>query len=91
MFCFSPGTSENLVPEGRMKNKIKVFRAMYDLTQEDLAREVGVTRQTILAIEKGKYDPSLELAFKIARRFEVTIEELFTFDESTPGTENENA
>ncbi|WP_373839537.1 helix-turn-helix transcriptional regulator [Methanospirillum sp.] len=74
-----------------MKNKIKVFRAMYDLTQEDLAREVGVTRQTILAIEKGKYDPSLELAFKIARRFEVTIEELFTFDESTPGTENENA
>ena len=74
-----------------MKNKIKVFRAMYDLTQDDLAREVGVTRQTILAIEKGKYDPSLELAFKIARRFEVTIEELFTFDESTPGTENENA
>ena len=91
MFCFSPGTSENLVPEGRMKNKIKVFRAMYDLTQEDLAREVGVTRQTILAIEKGKYDPSLELAFKIARRFEVTIEELFTFDELTPGTGDENA
>jgi putative transcriptional regulator len=70
------------VPEGRMKNKIKVFRAMYDLTQEDLAREVGVTRQTILAIEKGKYDPSLELAFRMARRFQVTIEEIFIFEEN---------
>ena len=65
-----------------MKNKIKVFRAMHDLTQEDLAREVGVTRQTILAIEKGKYDPSLELAFKMARRFQVTIEDIFVFEES---------
>ena len=76
--------NENLGPEGRMKNKIKVFRAMYDLTQEDLAREVGVTRQTILAIEKGKYDPSLELAFRMARRFQVTIEEIFVFDEAPP-------
>ena len=58
---------------------------MYDLTQEDLAREVGVTRQTILAIEKGKYDPSLELAFRMARRFQVTIEEIFVFDDSPPG------
>ncbi|KAF5091638.1 helix-turn-helix transcriptional regulator [Methanospirillum purgamenti] len=66
-----------------MKNKIKVFRAMYDLTQEDLAREVGVTRQTILAIEKGKYDPSLELAFRMARRFQVTIEEIFIFEENS--------
>ena len=67
-----------------MKNKIKVFRAMHDMTQEDLAREVGVTRQTILAIEKGKYDPSLELAFKMARRFQVTIEDIFVFEESAP-------
>ncbi len=67
-----------------MKNKIKVFRAMHDLTQEDLAREVGVTRQTILAIEKGKYDPSLDLAFKMARRFQVTIEDIFVFEESAP-------
>jgi len=65
-----------------MKNKIKVFRAMHDLTQEDLAKEVGVTRQTILAIEKGKYDPSLELAFRMARRFQVPIEELFSYPES---------
>jgi putative transcriptional regulator len=63
-----------------MKNKIKVFRAMHDLTQEDLALEIGVTRQTILAIEKGKYVPSLDLAFRIARHFNVTIEEVFTYE-----------
>lgn len=71
----------NMEPGGRMKNKIKVFRAMNDLTQEDLAEEVGVTRQTILAIEKGKYDPSLELAFRIAYRFGVHIEEIFSYEE----------
>lgn len=65
-----------------MKNKIKVFRAMHDLTQETLAQELGVTRQTILAIEKGKYDPSLLLAFKIARFFGVTIEDVFLYEES---------
>jgi putative transcriptional regulator len=65
-----------------MKNKIKVFRAMHDLTQEDLAQAIGVTRQTILAIEKGKYVPSLDLAFKIARHFKVNIEEVFQFDEA---------
>ncbi|MDD4299995.1 MAG: helix-turn-helix transcriptional regulator [Methanomicrobium sp.] len=63
-----------------MKNRIKVFRAMNDLTQEALAAEVGVTRQTILAIEKGKYDPSLDLAFKIAKRFNVSIEEVFIYE-----------
>lgn len=63
-----------------MKNRIKVFRAMHDLTQEALAHDLGVTRQTILAIEKGKYDPSLDLAFKIARYFGVSIEEIFTYD-----------
>jgi len=65
-----------------MKNKIKVFRAMHDLTQEALANELGVTRQTILAIEKGKYDPSLELAFKIARYFGVSINEVFVYGET---------
>ncbi|MFA5267996.1 MAG: helix-turn-helix transcriptional regulator [Methanoregula sp.] len=63
-----------------MKNKIKVFRAMHDMTQEDLAQAIGVTRQTILAIEKGKYVPSLDLAFKIARNFNVTIEEVFQYE-----------
>ncbi len=60
-----------------MKNRLKVFRAMHDLTQEDLAEKLGVTRQTINAIEKQRYNPSLELAFKLADFFGVTIEELF--------------
>ena len=60
-----------------MQTKLKVYRAMRDLTQEDLAREIGVTRQTIIAIEKGKYNPSLELAFRIAGYFEVSIEDIF--------------
>jgi putative transcriptional regulator len=64
-----------------MKNRIKVHRAMHDLTQEDLAKAIGVTRQTILAIEKGKYVPSLDLAFRIARYFEVNIEEIFFYGE----------
>ena len=75
-----PGNTETLRP---MKNKIKVFRAMHDLTQEDLAGAIGVTRQTILAIEKGKYVPSLDLAFRIARYFDVTIEEVFQYCEET--------
>ncbi len=63
-----------------MKNKIKVYRAMTAPTQEGLAQPLGVPRQTILAIEKGKYDPSLELAFRMARYFNTTIEEIFTFE-----------
>ncbi len=73
-----PGSTERA---NAMKNKIKVFRAMHDLTQEALANDLGVTRQTILAIEKGKYDPSLELAFKIARYFGVSIEDIFIYGE----------
>ena len=64
----------------RMKNKIKVYRAMHDLTQDNLAHSLGVTRQTILAIEKGKYDPSLELAFKMAQYFNTTVDELFIYE-----------
>ncbi|HTY15440.1 MAG TPA: helix-turn-helix transcriptional regulator [Methanoregulaceae archaeon] len=63
-----------------MKNKIKVFRAIRGLRQEDLAREVSVSRQTIVAIETGKYDPSLDLAFKIARFFNVPVEEVFVYE-----------
>ncbi|MEM4188687.1 MAG: helix-turn-helix transcriptional regulator [Candidatus Hadarchaeum sp.] len=65
-----------------MKNKLKVYRAMHDLTQEDLAQKLGVTRQTIIAIERGKYDPSLLLAFKIARFFKVKIEDIFIPNEN---------
>ena len=64
-----------------MKNKIKGYRAMQDLIQEDLAKAIGVTRQTILAIEKGKYVPSLDLAFRISRHFKVNIEEVFSYEE----------
>ncbi len=60
-----------------LKNKIKVFRAMHDLTQEDLARRVGVSRQTINSIEKGKYVPSVLIALKIAKVFNVNLEEIF--------------
>ena len=64
-----------------MENKLKVFRAMKDLTQEDLAMELEVTRQTIIAIEKNKYDPSLNLAFKMAEFFKVKIEDIFIYNE----------
>jgi putative transcriptional regulator len=63
-----------------MKNRIKVYRAMRNLTQEALADQLGVTRQTILAIEKGKYDPSLELAFRISKLFRVSIDKMFFFE-----------
>ena len=63
-----------------MKNKIKVLRAKADITQKELAAEVEVTRQTINALEKGKYNPSLPLAFKIANYFGVTIEDVFTYE-----------
>jgi len=63
-----------------MKNRLKVYRAIRDLTQEALAEKLGVTRQTVISIEKGKYDPSLELAFRIARLLEVRIEDVFVYD-----------
>jgi putative transcriptional regulator len=60
-----------------MKNKLKVLRAERDWTQADLACHLEVSRQTINAIEKGKFDPSLPLAFKAARLFKMAIEEIF--------------
>tara|TARA_R110001592_G_C13155270_1_gene748469 strand:+ start:897 stop:1097 length:201 start_codon:yes stop_codon:yes gene_type:complete len=60
-----------------MKNKLKVLRAEKDMTQADLADSLAVSRQTINAIEKGKFDPSLPLAFKISKLFELSIEEIF--------------
>lgn len=60
-----------------MKNRLKVLRAERDWTQEDLAQRAAVSRQTINAIETGKYNPSLDLAFKLAALFEQTIEEMF--------------
>ncbi len=63
-----------------MKNTLKVQRAMRDWSQADLAGCLGVSRQTVNALETGKYDPSLPLAFKIARLFDATIEDLFLPD-----------
>ncbi|AVR46258.1 transcriptional regulator [Christiangramia fulva] len=60
-----------------MKNRLKVLRAENDMTQAQLAEETGVSRQTINAIEKGKFDPSLPLAFKFARLFKLQIEDIF--------------
>ena len=62
-----------------MTNRIKELRARNDLTQSDLARKVGVRRETIVFLEKGKYNPSLKLAYDIARVFELKIEEVFVF------------
>ena len=63
-----------------MRTRIKELRARYDLTQEDLARIVGVRRETIHFIEKGNYNPSLKLAHKIAETLKTSIDELFIFD-----------
>ena len=60
-----------------MKNRLRVLRAEREWSQAELARRLCVSRQTINAVEKGKYDPSLPLAFKIARLFEQSIEEVF--------------
>ena len=60
-----------------MKNRLKVLRAERDWTQANLADELGVSRQTVNAIEKGKFDPSLPLAFKVARLFDLSIEDIF--------------
>lgn len=63
-----------------MENDLKVWRARRDLTQKELADEVGVSRQTINAIEVGRYDPSLALAFELAAYFDCSIEDIFTYD-----------
>lgn len=64
-----------------MKTRIKELRARYDLTQEELANTVGVRRETIVFLEKGKYNPSLKLAHNIATVLKTTIDELFIFDD----------
>ena len=65
-----------------INNRIRRLRFDHDeMTQEDLAGRVGCTRQTIIALEQGKYVPSIELAFKIARAFGVTLEEVFQYEE----------
>jgi putative transcriptional regulator len=67
--------------KSRISNNIRTLRFFHDeMTQQQLAEQVGVTRQTIIAMEQEKYSPSLELAFRIARVFNVTLEEVFSYD-----------
>ena len=63
-----------------MRNRIKELRARDNLTQKDLAKLVDVRRETIVFLEKGKYNPSLKLAYEISRVFQLRIEEVFLFD-----------
>ncbi len=68
-----------------MKNRLRVLRAEKNWSQAELAEKVGVSRQAIIAIENGKYDPGLPLAFKLARSFGETLEEVFIWDEPAKG------
>ncbi len=63
-----------------LKNKIKVLRKKLGITQEQLAKECGVVRQTINCIENDKYDPTLELAFKLSKTLRVKVDELFIYE-----------
>lgn len=65
-----------------MKNRLKVLRAERDWSQQDLGEYLGISRQSVNAIEKGRYDPSLPLAFRIAGLFDMTIEQIFTPDKA---------
>lgn len=71
-----------------MRNKLKIYRAINNLTQEETADKIGVSRQTIIAIEADKYLPSLGLAFKIARLFKAKIEDIFIIEEKEDENEN---
>jgi putative transcriptional regulator len=64
-----------------MKNNIKALRKKLGLRQEDMANEVGVTRQTIIAVENNKYNPTLELAMKLAKLLDTPVEEIFQLEE----------
>jgi putative transcriptional regulator len=65
----------------QLRNCLRELRARHDLTQEELAEDVGVTRQTVISIEKGDYSPSVLLALRIAHRLEVSLEELFWLED----------
>lgn len=64
-----------------MKNKIRELRKAKGITQEELSKQVGVSRQSIIAIESGKFNPSIELAYNISKAFNCRIEEVFLFEE----------
>lgn len=71
-----------------MDNRVKELRQLNKITQEELANRCEVTRQTIISLEKGKYDPSIHLAHAIAKEFQVCIEDVFIFDEEGHNEKN---
>lgn len=71
------------LPHLKIVNRLHILRAEQRITQEQLAKEIGVTRATIVAIEGSNYNPSLELAFRIARHFQVDINTIFSVEEET--------
>jgi putative transcriptional regulator len=93
---YCPHTAENLYEPNQfqkpvfgdsMQTRIKEYRTRLNLTQEDLAKVVGVRRETIVFLEQGKYNPSLKLAHDVARALHTTIDDLFIFKEDGPGPE----
>lgn len=67
-----------------MKNRLRVLRAEENWTQAELAEMVGISRQAVIAVENGKYDPALPLAFRLARAFGKNIEDVFVWEENAP-------
>jgi putative transcriptional regulator len=93
---YSPGITENLYESIQyqktifgesMQTRIKEYRTRLNLTQEDLAKTVGVRRETIVFLEQGKYNPSLRLAHEVAKALHTTIDNLFIFEDDGPGPE----
>jgi len=76
---YSGGTTIRRV--NKLRTRMKELRAKYDLTQEELANKVGVRRETIVFLERGKYNPSLKLAYDVAKVLESKIEEVFIFED----------
>ena len=77
-----------MVKPTRVTNTIRALRFAHDeMTQADLADRIGVTRQTLIAIEQGRYSPSLEMAFRIARVFGEALDDVFQYPEQDPGTD----
>ena len=70
-----------MIGEVRLKNRIEIIRKEKGIRQEEFAKAMGVSRQTISSLENGRYNPSILLAYKIAKYFQMTIEEVFLFEE----------
>jgi putative transcriptional regulator len=79
-----------VVKPTKVTNAIRALRFTHgQMTQADLAERIGVTRQTIIAIEQGRYSPSLEMAFQIAQAFDVSLDEVFQYPDGRPGSQGE--